>query len=67
MNRIRKTRQKQSMSLATLSSKTGLTTGYIANLERGERKNPTREAMEAIAVALDKSVPELFFPEGGGA
>ncbi len=66
-NRIRETRKKQGMSIVLLAQKTQLTSGYIANLERGERKNPTWGVMEAIATALHKSIPEIFFPEEGGA
>lgn len=62
-NRIREERLKQGKSIYDLAKETNLTPGYISNLERGERSNPSKEAMEAIAKALNKTVPELFYPE----
>jgi len=62
-NRIREERLKKGKSIYDLAKETNLTPGYISNLERGERSNPSKEAMEAIAKALNKTVPELFYPE----
>lgn len=62
-NRIREERHKRALSIYTLAQKANLTPGYIANLERGDRRNPTWDTMAAIAKALNKTVPEIFFPE----
>ena len=62
-NKMREERHKQSLSIYDLADMAGLTPGYVANLERGDRKNPTWDAMAAIAKALNNTVPEIFFPE----
>ena len=36
---------------------------YLCHLERGTRKNPSREVMERISKALQKSIAEVFFEE----
>ena len=49
------------MTLNKLSELSGVSMGYICHLEKGTRKNPSKEMMEKIAKALDKSVIEIFF------
>lgn len=51
-------KEKES-SLTDLSEKTGLTVDYLSKLNTGRRKNPTREAMEKIANALEITLDEL--------
>ena len=62
-NKIKETRVKQGLTLMKLAEITGISTGYICHLEKGTRKNPSAQMMEKIAIALNKSVYELFFDE----
>lgn len=61
-NKIKKERSLLGFSIYELAERTGLTPGYISNLERGERDNPSKDTMESIAKALNKTVSEIFFP-----
>jgi len=63
MNKIKILRAKNKISLKQLAEKTGLSIGYLSHLENGSRNNPSKEAMERIAMALGKTVQEIFFPE----
>ena len=60
-NKIRKYRESQNMTLKELASKVGISAGYLCNLEKGSRSNPSKEVMEKIANQLHTSIPELFF------
>jgi len=51
------------VTIYDIAKKTGLTPGYISNLERGQRSNPSKTTMKIIAEALGKSVPEIFFAD----
>lgn len=61
MNKMRKIRTSKNMTLEDLSERTGISAGYLCHLEKGTRKNPSVQIMEAIANALDKTVVEIFF------
>ena len=61
MNKMRKIRTSKNMTLEDLSERTGISAGYLCHLEKGTRKNPSVQIMEAIANALDKNVVEIFF------
>lgn len=63
MNQIKKFREKKNLSIHELARRTGLTASYISNLEKGKRDNPSKDTMEKIAEALDRTVPEIFYPE----
>jgi putative transcriptional regulator len=63
MNRIKQIRNDASMTLKELHDKTDLSIGYLANLELGHKKNPSRDVMGKIAKALGKTIVEVFFPE----
>ena len=60
-NKIRKYRKEKGMLLKDLACKSGISIGYLSHLEKGSRVNPSTEIMESIAVALNKSVSEVFF------
>jgi len=62
-NKIKETRKIQGVTLMKLAEITGISAGYICHLEKGTRKNPSAQMMEKIAVALKKSVHEVFFVE----
>lgn len=61
MNKIRQYRQEQGLQLRDLVEATGLSMGHLSHLENGN-KEPSKAAMEAIAKALRKTVPEVFYP-----
>ncbi|KNF09324.1 putative transcriptional regulator [Gottschalkia purinilytica] len=61
MNEIKSIRARLNLSVYDISKITGLTPGYISNLENGKRNNPSKETMEKISKALDKTVSEVFF------
>jgi len=60
-NKIKKYRELRGLTLKELSEKSGVSAGYLCHLEKGNRDNPSTEVMENIAIALDKSIPEVFF------
>ena len=62
-NSIRKYRKQKGLKLEEMSQKIGISTGYLCHLDRGSRKNPSREVMEKIAKALGRSIAEIFFEE----
>jgi transcriptional regulator with XRE-family HTH domain len=60
-HRLRELRQRYSFTQEQLSAATGLTEGYISNMERG-LKVPSLTTILRIAVALDCKVTELVLP-----
>lgn len=56
--RLRELRQKYGVTQEQLSVSTGLTEGYISNMERG-LKVPSLTTVLRLAVALDCKVTEL--------
>lgn len=56
--RLRELRQKYGVTQEQLSLSTGLTEGYISNMERG-LKVPSLTTVLRLAVALDCKVTEL--------
>lgn len=63
MNEIKNVRSQLGLSIYAIAERTGLTPGYISNLENNRRTNPSKEVMKKIAKALNSTVPDLFFPE----
>ncbi len=63
MNRIRYFRKKKGLSLKNLSKEASLAIGYLSDLERDIRNNPSKEVMTKISKALDETVQAVFFPE----
>lgn len=60
-NQMRKIRIAKNMTLEELSEITGISAGYLCHLEKGTRKNPSMQVMEAIAMGLKATVAEVFF------
>ncbi|MDK0619067.1 helix-turn-helix transcriptional regulator [Clostridium perfringens] len=48
-----------------IAQEVGITQQYLANLENGKSKNPSRDLMIKLAKALDTTVQELFFSDEG--
>ena len=59
-NQIRKYRIEEGLTLKELSSKLGISTGYLCHLERGTRQNPSFELMKKIANELGQTIDEIF-------
>lgn len=58
---IRVIRTRKKITLKELSQMTKLSPGYIADLEKGAKINPTVHTVEKIAKALDVSVSEIIW------
>jgi transcriptional regulator with XRE-family HTH domain len=52
-------RKKQNMTIRKLAELSGVSTGYISEVERGEKK-PTIEVLCKLAVALGVKPEELY-------
>jgi transcriptional regulator with XRE-family HTH domain len=64
MNNIKYYRQQLRLTVRSLAEKSNVAAGYLSALENdsGDLINPTKSVMEKISAALDKTVPEVFFP-----
>lgn len=62
-NNIRRFRQEQGYTLVDFADKIGVSFSYLCHLERGSRRNPSRDVMKKIASALNKTIAETFFSE----
>ena len=60
-NNLKKIRKTSGLTIKQIAEKSGVSMGYICHLEKGTRENPTKEVMEKIALALEKTVTEIFF------
>lgn len=63
MNKMRYFRIKKGLSLKEMSETTSVAIGYISDLERGVRTNPSKDVMTEIAKALGETVQTIFFEE----
>ncbi len=59
--KIRRIKMKKKQK--EIAEQVGITQQYLANLENGRSKNPSRGLMIRLADALDTTVQELFFSE----
>lgn len=57
---IRVVRLRKKITLNELSQMTKLSPGYIADLEKGVKNNPTVDTLEKLANALEISISELI-------
>ncbi len=57
---IRRIRKEKNLSQEKLAENSGFDVNYIGALERGERKNPSLDALEKIAGALGVMVVDLL-------
>lgn len=62
-NQVKKIREEKGITLVKLSEISGVSVGYLCHLEKGSRKNPSRDVMKKIASALNKTIAETFFSE----
>ncbi|MEX0083521.1 helix-turn-helix domain-containing protein [Clostridium butyricum] len=61
MNIIKNIRKKKQMTVRDLAESSNISVGYLSDLENCKTENPTKETMDKIAVALETTVPELFY------
>lgn len=59
--RIREIRAKKNISLENLSKKSSINLGYLSQLERGEKQNPSMNLLYKIACALGVNMKDLFY------
>jgi len=60
---IRKIRKIKNISINNLSKITGVSLGYISDLENNKAQNPTIEKLKTIALALSVEVEDFFKSE----
>lgn len=63
LNKLKYFRVMSGMTLEDLSKVTSISIGHLSHLENGTRENPTKETMDKVAAAFEKTVPEVFFTE----
>lgn len=63
MNKIKKIRKEKNLTIRKLAEMSSIAPSYISQLEndRSNKINPTKRYMEKIALALQKTVPEVFY------
>jgi transcriptional regulator with XRE-family HTH domain len=63
MNKIKEFRIAKNLTIRELSEISKVAPSYISELENDLQgaKNPTKEIMEKIALALESTVPEIFY------
>lgn len=59
-SKIKELRLKSNMSISALATKAGISKGYISDIEKGVKGNPSIDVLEKIANALNVNVSELF-------
>lgn len=61
MNNLKKFRKSKNLTIRELAELSGVSMGYICHLEKGTRKNPSRDIMEKIAKVLGEPIIKIFF------
>jgi DNA-binding Xre family transcriptional regulator len=56
MASLKKERERQGLTLAELSDRTGIDQAALSRLETGKNANPTVQTLFSIAIALDKLI-----------
>ncbi|MGM9978752.1 MAG: helix-turn-helix domain-containing protein [Clostridium sp.] len=57
---IKKIRLSKKISGRALANKVGISPGYLVDIEKGNRKNPSQEILEKLAKALDVNVVDFY-------
>ncbi len=57
---IKEIRLAKGMSISALANKAGISKGYVSDIEKGVKDNPSIEILDRIASALEINVSELF-------
>lgn len=61
INNLREIRKNKNMTIKELSEISGVSMGYICHLEKGTRRNPSRDVMEKISKTLGEPIIKIFF------
>ncbi|WP_313558839.1 helix-turn-helix domain-containing protein [Ruminiclostridium cellobioparum] len=59
-NKLFKARKARDFTISMLANKTGFSQGYISELERDVKKNPSKKVMDKLAEALKVNISDLF-------
>jgi transcriptional regulator with XRE-family HTH domain len=60
---LRAIRESQGICLTKLAKSSGIKPSYLSEIERGIKKNPSKDVMERIAKSLGKTMDEVFREE----
>ncbi len=60
LKNLKKIRLKNKLSQGALAKLSGVSSSYIANLERGDKSNPTIDTIDKISKALNVSRDDLI-------
>lgn len=60
LTNLKKIRLKKNLSQGKLAKLAGVSSSYIANLEKGRKQNPTIEIIDKISKALSVTRDELL-------
>lgn len=60
---IRRLRKTKRISINNLSKMSGVSLGYLSDIENNKGTNPTKETLEKLALALEVTVDEFFKEE----
>ena len=58
--RLKQIRKQKKVSLKMLEEISGVSNGYISELENGIKKNPTYETLKKLSKALEVKVEDLI-------
>lgn len=61
INNLKRIRKQKNLTIRELSNLSGVSMGYICHLEKGSRKNPSRDVMEKISKVLEEPIAKIFF------
>lgn len=62
-DRIKKIREEKKLKLSALAEMAGISPGYLSDIEKGNKKNPTMDKLQCIADALQVPVSEFLSTE----
>lgn len=59
---IKKLRKEKKLTLSKLSKEVDVSTGYLSDIEKGHKNNPSVELLNKIAIALGVTLSQLLEP-----
>lgn len=59
--RLREIRESKGIGLNELAKKCDISPSYLSALERGVKKNPTKEIMDKISDVLCEPIKKIFY------
>lgn len=57
---IKQLRENKNLSINSLARRCSMSPGYLSDLEKGKKENPSLDTLEKIASELDTTVQQLF-------